>query len=301
MNFEKKYRYTGDDNLKLNKLKTTPMPKYKDKKEQIKTDIQDDIQKMAARQQMLYAEGTYGVLIVLQAMDAAGKDGMIRHVFSGINPEGCEVTSFKQPSKKELSHDYLWRCHLAMPSRGKIGIFNRSYYEDVLVDRVHPEILAGEHLPGIKTAADVKPKFFKDRYNDINQFENYETRNGFMILKFFLHISKDEQKRRFESRIETPEKNWKFSESDIKERKYWNQYEKAYNDAIESTSSPKNPWYIIPADDKWFSRLVVSKIINARLEKLPLAYPEVTPEQKQGLKTALDELEGGKKSQQQKK
>ncbi|GAF40260.1 hypothetical protein JCM14202_2151 [Agrilactobacillus composti DSM 18527 = JCM 14202] len=232
-------------------------------------------------------------MIIFQAMDAAGKDSMIAHIMSGVNPTGFKVANFKQPTSEDLAHDYLWRINRNLPARGEIGVFNRSYYEDVLISRVHPEILLPAKLPLIKKVGDVTEKFFAGRYEDMRQFEKYLTRNGFIIMKFFLHISKAEQKKRFEARINIPDKNWKFSESDIAERQYWNQYQTAYEKAINATATRYNPWYVIPSDDKWYSRLVVSNIINQRLRSLPLAYPEVTAEQKNALFDALTQLNNG--------
>lgn len=260
-------------------------------KSEMKQQIQENIQTLAQLQEMLYAQDRKGVLIIFQAMDAAGKDSMIKHVMSGINPQGCTVTSFKQPSTLELDHDFMWRVHRAMPRRGEIGIFNRSYYEDVLVTNVHPDILLGERLPGINQVSDVTDAFYKKRYQTIKHFEEDMTQAGFTVLKFFLHLSKDEQKNRFLRRIQLPEKNWKFSAADMKERAYWEAYQLAYEQAIRATSTKKNPWYVIPADDKWTSRLLVSEIINERLTKLDLGFPEVTSEQAEALKQSEQELQ----------
>lgn len=260
-------------------------------KSEMKQQIQENIQTLAQLQEMLYAQDRKGVLIIFQAMDAAGKDSMIKHVMSGINPQGCTVTSFKQPSTLELDHDFMWRVHRAMPRRGEIGIFNRSYYEDVLVTKVHPDILLGERLPGINQVSDVTDAFYKKRYQTIKHFEKDMTQAGFTVLKFFLHLSKDEQKNRFLRRIQLPDKHWKFSAADMKERAYWEAYQLAYEQAIRATSTKKNPWYVIPADDKWTSRLLVSEIINERLTKLDLGFPEVTSEQAEALKQSEQELQ----------
>jgi len=221
---------------------------------------------------MLYAQDTRSVLIIFQAMDAAGKDGTIRHVMSGINPQGCQVYSFKAPSAEERDHTYLWRSMKALPERGRIGIHNRSYYEEVLVARVHPEILAGQQLP-----EELKDKnIWKRRFKEINNFERYLTNNGVVVLKFFLNVSKAEQKRRFLARIDEPDKNWKLSVADAKERTYWDDYMRAYEDVFDNTSTDAAPWYIIPADHKWFARLAVAAIIYQTLEALKLSYPEVS-------------------------
>jgi len=220
-------------------------------------------------------------------MDAAGKDGAIKHVMSGINPQGCQVYSFKAPSAEELDHDFLWRTTRVLPERGRIGIFNRSYYEEVLVVRVHPEILKNQHLPDASGSSD----FWKRRYEDINNLERYLTRNGVVILKFFLNVSKKEQKRRFLERIETPEKNWKFSAADVQERQCWDKYMEAYEEMFNHTSTAWAPWYIVPADHKWFTRVAVADIIVSKLDSLKLGYPEVSKERKQGLLKARAMLE----------
>jgi PPK2 family polyphosphate:nucleotide phosphotransferase len=245
------------------------------------------IEQLAKYQDMLYAQSTYALLLIFQAMDAAGKDGTIKHVMSGVNPQGCDVSSFKAPSGEELNHDYLWRCMKRLPERGRIGIFNRSYYEEVLVVRVHPEILGAERLP-----PDVQGKhIWQRRFEDINNFEKYISDNGIVILKFFLHVSKEEQKRRFLERIDRPEKNWKFSASDARERVYWDAYQEAYEDTFNHTSTAWAPWYVIPADHKWFTRLAVADIILETLKKLKLRYPKVSKERKKGLLEAREMLE----------
>ena len=238
----------------------------------------------------MYARHKYGILVVFQAMDAAGKDSMIAHIFSGVNPVGFKVANFKQPTSAELRHDYLWRINKELPSRGEIGVFNRSYYEDVLVSRVHPEIILNANLPEVDSLSDVNDHFFKGRYQDIRDYEKYLSRNGFVIFKFFLHISKDEQKKRFLRRINLPKKHWKFSSADIRERQYWDKYQKAYEKAINATATKKNPWYVVPADDKWYSRLIVSDILTKEIEKLPLAYPVLSPDEAARLDTAKEEL-----------
>ena len=288
MPIEKMYQVTKGKTFQLAEQPTAIDLKLS--KGEMKETIEKNIQELQSHQEKLYARGQKGVLILFQAMDAAGKDSMIKHVMSGINPQGCTVTSFKQPSTLELDHDFMWRIHQAVPRRGDIGIFNRSYYEDVLITRVHPEILLNERLPGIKTLDDIKEKFYTHRYKIIKQFESYLTREGFVVLKFFLHLSKEEQKNRFIRRIELPEKNWKFSEADMKERGYWDDYQQAYEKAIQATATKANPWYIIPADDKWTSRLIVSQIINQRLADMDLAFPTVSAEKKEALEKSLKEL-----------
>src|SRR5512145_883511 len=231
------------------------------------------VEVLAELQEMLYAQDRWAVLIIFQAMDAAGKDGAVKHVMSGVNPQGCQVYSFKSPSSEDLDHDYLWRCMKCLPERGRIGIFNRSYYEETLVVRVHPEFLAKQQLP-----ADLVTKgIWRERFQDIRSFERYLTRNGVAIRKFFLHVSRKEQKRRFLERLETPEKNWKFSSADAKERGYWKQYMAAYEDMIRATSTKDSPWYVVPADNKWFTRLVVSSALIDAMASLKLKYPDVGP------------------------
>jgi PPK2 family polyphosphate:nucleotide phosphotransferase len=229
------------------------------------------VQWLAEEQDKLYAQDRHSLLLVFQAMDAAGKDSTIRHVMSGVNPQGCQVYSFKQPSAEELHHDYLWRCQKCLPERGRIGIFNRSYYEEVLVVRVHPELLGARNLP----PGSVTKGIWKERLDDIAGFERYLTRQGTTVLKFFLHVSPKEQKRRFLQRLGQPEKNWKFSRADIEERSHWDDYMAAYEDAIRRTASREAPWYVVPADNKWYTRLVVAAAIVESLRKLDLAYPEV--------------------------
>lgn len=285
---KKDYCYTKD-NFDIKKAPTWVADSTK-----ILDDIKSRIAKNAKRiknaQRKMYARHRYGVLVVFQALDAAGKDSMITHIFSGVSPVGFSVANFKQPTSRELRHDYLWRVNKMLPMRGTIGVFNRSYYEDVLVSRVHPEIILKSNLPGINSVNEVNDKFFENRYQDIREYENYLTRNGYVILKFFLHVSKDEQRNRFLSRIEVPRKNWKLSEADIRERQYWDKYQEAYEKAINATATKQNPWYVIPADDKWYSRMIVSDIIARRIEEMPLAYPELTPDQEADLVKAKMEL-----------
>ncbi len=256
-------------------------------KESSQKKLAADIGKLAELQDVLYAHDRYAMLLVFQGMDAAGKDGIIKHVMAGVNPQGCDVHSFKVPSAEELDHDYLWRVTKVMPERGRIGIFNRSYYEEVLVVRVHPGILKGQHLPD----ACLDEEVWKHRLEDICNLERYLSRNGVVILKFFLNISKAEQKQRFLERIDTPEKNWKFSAADVQERQYWERYIKAYEDVFNHTSTAWAPWYIIPADHKWFTRVAVAHIIVSKLQSLKLRYPEVGKERKQELLKAKKMLE----------
>jgi PPK2 family polyphosphate:nucleotide phosphotransferase len=248
-----------------------------------------NIKRLSELQDTLYAQNIYALLVIFQALDAAGKDSAIEHVMSGVNPQGCHVVSFKAPSEEELDHDYLWRCQKNLPERGKIGIFNRSHYEEVLVVRVHPEILQSQQLPDdIKSSPDI----WHQRFRQIRNWEDALFENGIHVVKFFLNVSKDEQKKRFLKRIAEPEKNWKFSGRDVKERERWDDYMKAYREAIEATSTTHSPWYIVPADKKWFTRLAVSEVIVQTLESTKLHYPVVTDEAKQGLLEARKLLEG---------
>ncbi|HEX7996925.1 MAG TPA: polyphosphate kinase 2 family protein [Pyrinomonadaceae bacterium] len=249
--------------------------------------LQEDVRRLAKYQDVLYAQNTYALLIIFQAMDAAGKDGVIKHVMSGVNPQGTQVFSFKSPSSEELDHDYLWRTHKAMPERGRIGIFNRSYYEEVLVVRLHQEILDLQQLP--PEARD--KNIWKRRFADINDFEHYLVNNGIVVIKFFLNVSKEEQKRRFLKRIMTPEKNWKFSLGDAKERGFWEQYMEAYEDMFNHTSTEHAPWHIIPADHKWFTRAAVADVIISKLKSLKLSYPTISDEHRQNLLKAKEVLE----------
>jgi PPK2 family polyphosphate:nucleotide phosphotransferase len=244
--------------------------------------LQDGVELLAEMQDKLYAQDRWAVLVVFQAMDAAGKDGTIKHVMSGLNPQGCQVYSFKAPSSEELDHSYLWRCFKALPERGRIGIFNRSYYEEVLITKVHPEIIKSQKLP--EKLKD--KKIYERRYDEINNFEKYLSNNGVKVVKFFLNVSKAEQKKRFLERIDLPEKNWKFSATDAKERGHWNDYMEAYEDCFNATSTKWAPWHVIPADNKWFMRLAVAGVIYKSLHDLDLAYPEVTKAQKASLQEA---------------
>ena len=250
--------------------------------------LQKGVSRLRELQEKLYAQDRWALLLVFQAMDAAGKDGTIDHVMSCVNPQGCQVFSFKAPSAEELDHDFLWRANRCLPERGRIGIFNRSYYEEVLVVRVHPEILAEQRLPPPL----VTKRIWAERYEDINALERYLSRNGTLVRKFFLHVSRDEQKRRFLSRLEEPEKNWKFSLADARERQRWGEYMRAYEEMIEATSTEHAPWYVIPSDHKWFTRLAVADLVVDALEGLDLEFPRVTPEKKRELQAARRELEG---------
>jgi PPK2 family polyphosphate:nucleotide phosphotransferase len=255
-------------------------------KESAQIKLAAGVLQLAEYQNILYAQNKFSVLIIFQAMDAAGKDSTIKHVMSGVNPQGCQVFSFKSPSTEELDHDYLWRIHKCLPERGRIGIFNRSYYEETLIVRVHPELLAVQQLP----AFDLR-HIWQQRFQEINNFERYLTNNGTVIIKFFLHVSKSEQKKRFLERIDEPEKHWKFSAGDVKERAHWDDYQAAYTDVFNHTSTEAAPWYIIPADRKWFTRLAVADIICSRLQQLDLAYPQITTEQREQLSVAKKMLE----------
>jgi PPK2 family polyphosphate:nucleotide phosphotransferase len=256
-------------------------------KERAKAILEQNLADLAAAQEVLYADDRQAVLVVFQALDAAGKDGTIKHVMSGVNPQGCQVFSFKKPSAEELDHNFLWRFMTRLPERGRIGIFNRSYYEDVLVVKVHPELLDQQKLPPGKRGK----SFWEARYEDINSFERHLVRNGTIILKFFLNVSKEEQKRRFLERLERPEKHWKFSAADLVERAFWDQYRQAYEDTLSATSTDWAPWYIIPADHKWVTRALVADILTSTIRALDLQYPEVTEEQRQTLAEARKKLE----------
>ena len=248
--------------------------------------LQENLAALAEAQGLLYANDVYSVLVCFQAMDAAGKDGTIKHVMSGVNPQGVQVFSFKTPSAEELDHNFLWRYMKALPERGRIGIFNRSYYEDVLVVRVHPDLLERQKLPPGKRGA----SFWNDRYEDINAFERHLVRNGTIVLKFFLNVSRKEQEKRFLERLDNPEKNWKFSAADIAERAHWDDYMEAYEDALRATSTEWAPWYVIPADNKWGARAVVADILTAAIRDLGLTPPKVSPEQRRALAAARKKL-----------
>jgi PPK2 family polyphosphate:nucleotide phosphotransferase len=251
-------------------------------KEHAQETLENGVARLCDLQDKLFAQDRWAILVVLQAMDAAGKDSLIKHVMSGLNPQGCSVSSFKEPSTEELDHDFLWRATRALPERGKIGIFNRSYYEEVLVVRVHPEILSRERLP----AELVSGKIWRERFEDIRAYERYLDRNGIIILKFFLNVSRKEQKKRFLERLDEPEKNWKFSASDVMEREHWSEYMDAYEEMIQNTSTERAPWHVVPADHKWFTRVVVAEALVHALDKLNLSYPQVDKKKRKDLKKA---------------
>lgn len=244
-----------------------------DNKKKAEKQLEQDITELSELQYQLYAENKQSLLVVFQAMDAAGKDGAIKHVFSGVNPQGCSVHSFKKPSANELEHDFFWRHYNALPKRGEIGIFNRSHYENVLITKVHPEFILGENLPNIASVHDIDKSFWADRYKQINNFEKTISQNGTRVIKFFLHLSKEEQKLRFLERIENTNKNWKFSSADIAERSFWDSYQNVYAEAISNTSTDHAPWYIIPADNKWFSRVAIGSIVVETLKNMNITMP----------------------------
>ena len=269
-------RWAGD--------KDVPKAERKEFAEKI---LSQDLSELAEAQEKLYASDTWSLLVIFQAMDAAGKDSTIKHVMTGVNPQGVQVYSFKHPSAEELDHDFLWRCTKALPERGRIGIFNRSYYEEVLIAKVHPELVTAQRIPGGKP----DKQFWQHRYDDINHFEQHLTRNGTAIVKFFLHVSKDEQRQRFLERINNPEKHWKFSAGDVKERGYWDDYMQAYEECLRQTSTDWAPWYVIPADHKWVSRAVVAAILSKTIKSLDVDWPAVTPAQKKAIADSKRRLE----------
>lgn len=275
----RQFRVPEGDTVKLKKWPTRVEPVYRSKDE-YRELLEAQVRELSEQQQLLYAHNRYALLLIFQAMDAAGKDGAIKHVMSGINPQGCQVFSFKHPSATELDHDFLWRTSQCLPERGRIGIFNRSYYEEVLIVRVHPEILRGQALPdGLVNEKTIWP----ERYRSIVDMENHLHRNGTVVIKFFLHLSKDEQRKRFIKRIDTPEKNWKFSDADVKERKYWNDYMQAYEQCLSATSTKAAPWYVVPADDKENSRLIISRIVLDTMKSLEMHYPKISARQRKAL------------------
>ena len=286
-NFVNEFQVKGDEKFNLKNYTT----EYKGKitKEEGEILLQKEKEKLYELQEKLYADGSKSLLVVLQAMDAAGKDSLIEHVFGGVNPQGCEVTSFKTPTSKEYSHDFIWRHYLALPEKGKIGIFNRSHYESVLVCKVHPEYNLSEKV--WKSTDEIDEKFWKNRYESIKDFEKHLARNGTKIVKIFLHVSKEEQKKRFLDRIAEQEKNWKFSIGDLKERAVFDQYMKAYEKAISETSKEHAPWFVVPADKKWFARVAAIQIIIETLEKMNLQYPTLSEEERAGLDDAKKQLE----------
>jgi PPK2 family polyphosphate:nucleotide phosphotransferase len=288
--FSRPYRVTSGKKFRLKDVDPADTAQL-ESDENAKEYLERGVAILADQQQRLYAQDRWGVLLIFQAMDAAGKDGTIKHVMSGVNPQGVQVYSFKAPSSEELDHDFLWRCKKALPERGRIGIFNRSYYEDTLVVRVHPELLASTKLP----ESLVTKNIWQERFEDINGFERYMARNGYVILKFFLHVSKAEQKRRFLSRLDEPAKNWKFSTADSAERGHWNEYMAAYEDMIRNTASKHAPWYVVPADHKWFTRLVVASAVIDALENLQLTFPTVDAAKRRELAAVRRALENEKR------
>lgn len=257
----------------------------------LKKELKEHKDIISEQQQMLYANDKHSVLLILQAIDAAGKDSCIRHVLSGVNPQGCHISNFKQPSKNELDHDFLWRTYKELPERGKIGVFNRSYYEELTVCKVHPEFILNQNIPGIEKKKHIDEAFWEERYRAINEMEKHLTRNGTVIIKIFLNMSKDEQKNRFIERLEDPSKQWKFSFGDLEERKLWDTYQTAYQEMIQNTSTKHAPWYVVPADNQWISRAIVGRLLSEKLEELNLHYPEITKEQKAELLKAKSLLE----------
>jgi PPK2 family polyphosphate:nucleotide phosphotransferase len=282
----KDFRVREGDAVDLRKWPTLVDPVYTSKRNYQEL-LSEHVASLSEQQQLLYASDSFAVLVIFQAMDAAGKDGAIRHVMSGVNPQGCQVFSFKHPSAEELQHDFLWRTTRDLPERGRIGIFNRSYYEEVLIARVHPEILRSEGLPGKLPDDDT---IWRHRYRSINDLEWHLHHNGTRIIKFFLHLSKEEQRKRFLQRIDEPEKNWKFSMADIEEREFWKDYRKAYEDCLAATSTRHAPWYVVPADDKENTRLIVSEIILDTIRDLKMSYPETSAERRQELLTIRERL-----------
>jgi PPK2 family polyphosphate:nucleotide phosphotransferase len=279
--FTERFRITNADRFQLKDFDPADTMGLKSK-EDAQDALEQGIARLSDAQERLYAQDSWGILLVLQAMDAAGKDSTIKHVMSGVNPQGCIVTSFKAPSAEDLNHDFLWRTMRYLPERGMIGIFNRSYYEEALIVRVHKKMLLREKLP----ARLVTSKIWEERFEDINSFERYLTRNGILVLKFFLHVSKKEQKRRFLERLDKPQKNWKFSANDVLERQYWGEYMRAYEEMIQNTGTKHAPWHVIPADHKWFTRLAVAEILNHALEDLDLSFPRIDAAKRRDLKKA---------------
>jgi PPK2 family polyphosphate:nucleotide phosphotransferase len=295
------YRITDGKKFRLKDIDPDDTQGLKSK-EKARAALEEGLPCLHELQEKLYAQNRWAVLLIFQAMDAAGKDSTIAHVMSGVNPQGCQVYSFKAPSSEELDHDFLWRTTCCLPERGRIGIFNRSYYEEVLIVRVHPEILKNQRLAPSLVTKDI----WKERFEDINAFEQYLSRNGVVVRKFFLHVSKTEQKKRFLDRLAEPEKHWKFALADVQEREHWDDYQRAYEEMIRNTSSPQSPWYVVPADHKWFTRLVVADAVIDALESLNLSFPEIDAEKHKELETARaaladepknrEEETGGRKS-----
>jgi PPK2 family polyphosphate:nucleotide phosphotransferase len=290
-----KYKVEAGSEIRLKEWLTDDKDKSLNKDEG-EDMLKKDVLKLSEIQEKLYASNRYSVLIVFQALDAAGKDSVVKHVMSGLNPQGVNVTPFKTPTHQELEHDFLWRHYIVLPARGMFGIFNRSHYENVLVTRVHPEYILNENLPGIKTTKDIDNVFWERRFKQINHFEKTLNDNGTVILKFFLHVSKKVQKKRLLERINDPSKNWKFSISDLKERSLWRDYRKAFEDMLKNTSTNQAPWFVVPADDKWFTRIVIANIIVNELGKLDLSFPPLTDQQKKDLEEAKKILTGESES-----
>ena len=285
--FAKPFRITNGERFRLKDVDPDDTLGFKEEaKPRAKEALESGVAALAELQDKLYAQDKWAVLLIFQAMDAAGKDGTIKHVMSGVNPQGCQVHSFKSPSAEELDHDYLWRSMKCLPNRGHVGIFNRSYYEEVLVVRVHPEFLTKQRVP----PSLVTKQLWEERFQDIRCFERYLGRNGIVVMKFFLHVSKKEQKRRFLERAEDPEKNWKFSASDMAERDHWDEYQDAYEDMIRNTATKESPWYVVPADNKWFTRVVVAAALVETLGSLDLTYPEVDRARLQEIAAAREAL-----------
>jgi PPK2 family polyphosphate:nucleotide phosphotransferase len=282
----KDFQVQEGDKVKLNKWPTRVEPVYSSKKKYRK-HLKQQVDELSELQQLQYASNEYSVLLIFQAMDAAGKDGAIRHVMSGINPQGCQVFSFKHPSATELDHDFLWRTNQCLPERGRIGIFNRSYYEEVLIVRVHPEIL---HSQGVPDGLVDEKTIWNERFDSIVDLENHLFRNGTRIIKFFLHLSKEEQRQRFLDRIDTPEKNWKFSTGDVDERQYWDKYMNAYEQCLSATSTKRAPWYVVPADDKKNARLIISQVIVDTFKSLKMQYPQTDEKRQQELQSIREQL-----------
>jgi len=282
-----RFRVRPGQKIDLRRCDSSDTDPFDDKKKARET-LEKDLERMSALQARLYAQDRWSLLLIFQAMDAAGKDSAIKHVMTGVNPQGTQVYAFKRPSEEELDHDYLWRTTKALPERGRIGIFNRSYYEEVLVVRVHPEVLSRERLaPELVTR-----RIWTERYEDINAYERHLSRNGTVIRKFFLHVSKEEQRRRFLERLDDPEKNWKFEAADLEERERWDDYMRAYERALSATSTKHAPWFVVPADHKWFTRLVIAQLVNEALESLDLAYPKMTKAHRDALAESRARLEG---------
>ncbi len=287
---EKKIIVPAHATIDLTHYSTDYTGEFQHKKE-TKAMRKDNLKKMKELQDKMYAFDHYSLLLIFQAMDAGGKDSTIRHVMSGVNPQGCQVFSFKQPSQNELEHDYLWRTYRSLPERGRIGIFNRSYYEEVLTTRVHPEYIVKQRIPGIQQPGDITEDFWQQRYQSINQMEEHLCHNGTVIMKFFLHVSKEEQKHRFLKRIHRPDKNWKFTLNDLSERAYWEEYQTAFEKMLNRTSTEYAPWYVIPADHKWFMRTLVGDLIVGKLNSLDLHYPKVSKQQAEEIEKARIILE----------